>query len=190
MAVVRHGAAWLAGGSAASVAGGHLLHAIVLGIPIPIVLAVIVREELRKRRTRNAPPAPLYRHAILAVAVLGSLGAASIHATVISEHFREYPPAGVFFVVTCAAQAAWAAAVVWRPTQPLLVAGLLGNGGVAALWLVSRTVGVPFGENGGGREVVGVADAVCTVVEVLVVFAVLAALRRGPTQQTALRQPA
>lgn len=167
--------------AAGTVPQGHLLHTILLAVPIPVVLGYLAREELRKRRRRGPPAVARYRHPALMAGVLCSLGAAAIHASVTPEHVREYLPAGIFFLITCAAQVGWAGLVTWRPTRELLLAGGVGNAAIVVLWLASRTIGLPLGESGGRSEAVGAIDAGATVLELLLVASVLIVLRRGPT---------
>jgi hypothetical protein len=114
-----------------------------------------------------------------AAVATGSLVAALVHASVIGEHLRESWWSGVFFVATAIAQLAWAVAVLRRPGRPLLAAGAAGNGLVVAVWLVSRTVGLPVGPEPGVPETVGVPDALATAAELVVVLgSMLLLLRR------------
>src|SRR6266571_4438604 len=88
-----------------------------------------------------------------------SAGAAAIHAAVIGEHVRESWLFGVFFVFVSALQAGWAVAFIVRPSRRLLRAAILGNALLLAVWLVSRTLGVPLGPDPGIAEPIGLLDA-------------------------------
>ena len=111
-----------------------------------------------------------------AVAV-ASAGAAAIHFAVIDQHVVEYWVFGVFFVVVALAQLGWAVAVVSNPTRTVYVVGAFGNALIVMTWVVSRTSGLPFGPEAGEPEPVGVADAVSTALEVVVVVGTLLLLR-------------
>jgi hypothetical protein len=108
--------------------------------------------------------------------VVLSLGAAAIHFGVISEHFADWWAAGVFFIVTGWFQASWAVVLAVRRSRAVAVAGALVNAAIVAVWLVSRTTGLPFGPDAGAPEAVGLADSVATLFEagIVVGAAVLA----------------
>lgn len=103
-----------------------------------------------------------------AVALL-STGAALIHFAVLWEHLEEYWPKGAFFAILASLQLAWAGLVLSRPSRPLILAGVVGNTAVVAVWLLSRTVGLPLGPDAGVPEPVGLADALATLFELLLV---------------------
>ena len=86
----------------------------------------------------------------------------------IPEHLDEWLAAGVFFVALTLAEVAAAAAVLawdraWR--LPALVAAVVVSAGPLLVWLVSRTVGLPFGPEAFEPEAVGVADVLSCVLE-------------------------
>jgi hypothetical protein len=107
-----------------------------------------------------------------------SLGAGLVHVAVVREHLSEYWLFGVFFAALAVVQLAWGLAALARPTVPVprLINGL--TVGVAALWLVSRSSGLPLGPQPWTAEPVGRADVLCTVLEVAMVLCVLVALPR------------
>src|SRR5215472_4715230 len=74
------------------------------------------------------------------VAIL-SAATAVIHFAVAGAHFREYWIFGVFILVVAWLQALWAAALVIRPSQWLIVSGAIFDTAVIAVYLVTRTVG-------------------------------------------------
>lgn len=87
-----------------------------------------------------------------------SAAAAGIHAWVVPEHYEEYTLFGAFFAVVAAGQAAWAVAVL-RPPSPLLrKAGVALSGGLLALWVLSRTAGLPVGAHPWEAEPVTMLD--------------------------------
>ena len=74
--------------------------------------------------------------------------------------------AGQFFALLALFQLVWAPAVLARPTNLVLASGVLLNLGAIALWVVSRTVGAPFGPHAGEPELVQAADLCALLREV------------------------
>ena len=109
--------------------------------------------------------------AVLAVA------AGLIHAVAGVSHLGEYWLFGVFFALLAVAQVGWGALVYRGASRRVLVAGAAGSAAVALLWLVTRTVGLPFGPHAGSPEPVGVLDVLATLDEQVVVAIVLALVR-------------
>lgn len=71
-----------------------------------------------------------------------------VHLVVAPEHFEEWAPAGVFFIVVAAGQL-WPAQALWRGlTARLVPAAVLLTSGLVALYVVSRTIGLPFHPGG------------------------------------------
>jgi hypothetical protein len=108
---------------------------------------------------------------------LFSTSAALVHFAVLWEHFRESWLFGAFFAVAASLQLAWAALIVRRPSRALLRAGAVGNLGVAAVWLLSRTAGLPLGPAPWSPEPVSVADSLATIFEVGIVVGAIVLLR-------------
>jgi hypothetical protein len=94
-----------------------------------------------------------------------SVGAAAIHFAVVFEHFAEYTLYGVFFLVISWAQVIWPAVLLWRPSRLWLWLGIAGNAMVIAVYVASRTVGLPFGPDLHNAESVGALDVVSCVLE-------------------------
>jgi hypothetical protein len=94
-----------------------------------------------------------------------SVGAAAIHFAVVFEHFDEYTLYGVFFLVISWAQVIWPAALLWRPSRLWLWLGIAGNAIVIAVYVASRTVGLPFGPDLHSPESAGALDVVSCVLE-------------------------
>lgn len=105
------------------------------------------------------------------IAALCSTGAAIVHFGVAPDHFAEWWLYGLFFLLAGAFQLGWAFLVWTRPGPGLLASGLGVNATVVMLWAVTRTVGLPFGPEAWHPEAIGVADVVCTALEVLVAVA-------------------
>jgi hypothetical protein len=107
-----------------------------------------------------------------------SAGAAAIHFAVIFEHFAQYALYGVFFLVISWAQLIWAAFVLWRPSRPWLWLGVAGNALIVAVYVASRTTGLPVGPDVGNPEPVGGLDAVSVVLELALIAGCAALLWR------------
>ena len=114
-----------------------------------------------------ARPGPL-RTAIL---VMGSAGAAAIHFAMMPAHADASTLLAVAFGLVAWLQAAFAVAVLVRPTRTLLLAGAILNVVAVGAWAWSRLFGLPFGIAGGEIETVGAVDALCAVLEIGVVTA-------------------
>lgn len=103
-------------------------------------------------------------------AAIASFGAAVIHFAVVPTHWQGWPPSGFFFAILALFQLIWAYLVLTRTTAPLLISGMLINLGAVALWVVSRTGGVPFGPHAGQAEVAQAADLCAVLLEIYVVM--------------------
>lgn len=137
-----------------------------------------------------APP----RWAIAATKAAAALclAAAALHAALVEEHLDEWWGYGLFFVLASIAQGILGLVLFAVPSRPdwpaaewrawrmrLYLAGILGTLAVLALYVVTRTVGIPlFGPEAGSVEPVGRLDLPTKTAELLTV-ALLAALYRG-----------
>jgi hypothetical protein len=110
------------------------------------------------------------RWAIPVVLALASAGAGAIHLKVVPEHLEEFTPFGVGFIALGVFQLLWAAAVLIRPTMLVLAIGLIVSALTIGVWVVSRTVGLPFGPEAGEPEAIGTLDVLSTALEGLVVL--------------------
>jgi hypothetical protein len=104
--------------------------------------------------------------------------AAVIHFAVTFEHFNEYLWYGVFFLVIAWAQLIWAAVAVWRLPRWWLWLGIAGNAAVLAVYLASRTTGLPFGPDKGHTEPFGGLDVVSALLELALIAGCAALLWR------------
>lgn len=107
-----------------------------------------------------------------------SVGAAAIHFAVTFEHFDEYVLYGVFFLIISWAQLIWAAVVLWRPSRLWLGLGIAGNVLVLAVYVASRTTGLPFGPDVHNPEPVGGLDVVSGILEFALIAGCAAVLWR------------
>jgi hypothetical protein len=105
-----------------------------------------------------------------------SLAAGLFHSLVISEHLAEWWGYGSFFVVISLAQVLYPIVLDRWPGRCLFLLGIVGNLASLLLWLVSRTVGIPFvGPDAGQVEAVGPLDLLVKLLE-LVLISVLVGL--------------
>ena len=125
----------------------------------------------------RAWPATIRPYLLGALAAL-SAGAAAIHFAVVFEHFADYTLYGVFFLVLSWAQLIWPAVLLWRPSRPWLLAGIAGNAAVLAIYVASRTVGLPFGPDLHEVESVGALDVTSCVLEAALIAGCAALLWR------------
>ncbi len=104
---------------------------------------------------------------------MASAGAAAIHFAMVPAHSEESTLLAVGFAVVAWLQAAFAVGVLVRPTRGLLLAGAVLNTLAIGAWTWSRLFGLPFGIGGGEIEAVESIDALCAVLEAVVVGAAL-----------------
>lgn len=94
------------------------------------------------RTTSGTPRTPVLG---LPLALVSGTAAAGIHAAVAPPHLSEDPLFGVFFLLVAGAQLTWVAQLASRTTPRLLQVGVALNVALILLWLVTRTLGLPFG---------------------------------------------
>ena len=126
----------------------------------------------------HTPPPPL-----LVGASVATLLAASLHVAVSPEHFAEALRLGVFFTVLSIAQVCSAVALLKDPSARLVSLTVVLDLTVVALWVLTRTVGLPF--DLAEVESVGLPDSLCTAAEVLAALCCVAQLRRVPGRPVA-----
>lgn len=109
---------------------------------------------------------PAVRSQALLTAATLSLAAGAIHVVAMVDHFDHYWLYGAFFLVVAYAQVLWA---VWAYRHPrdrrALVAGAAGNMIVAAVWVMSRTIGLPIGREAWDPQAIGAMDLMATLDE-------------------------
>jgi hypothetical protein len=107
------------------------------------------------------------RTVAVALALL-SVGAGMLHLTAAGDH-RDHLHILAFFIAIGTFQLAWAARLAWRPSNRVLAAGLGVNAAVIAVWILSRTHGIPLIPEVGEREALGLKDAATSGLEVVLV---------------------
>jgi len=111
----------------------------------------------------------------------GSLAGALVpglaHLSVVAEHAQEARLFGAFFLASGIAQLGWAVLASGGISRRAVLAACIGNAAIVALWVVSRTSGLPIGPGSGTPESVGFADVVATGYEALIVVGSIWLLR-------------
>ena len=122
--------------------------------------------------------------------LLAALSAAAgvIHLVMVPSHMAESTVEGIGFAVAGWSQLVIAALVFIAPSRALLRATVVANLAFIGAWVVSRTAGLPFGENAGHAESVGFLDLTCVALEAALILASCAVLAR-PGLGSALRGP-
>ena len=122
--------------------------------------------------------------------LLAALSAAAgvIHLVMVPSHMAQSTVEGIGFAVAGWTQLVIAALVLIAPSRALLRASMVANLAFIGAWVVSRTAGLPFGENAGHAESVGILDLTCVGLEAALIIASCAVLAR-PGLGSALRGP-
>ncbi len=146
-------------------------------------LALLFKSE---KNEKLGIPTGNVRYIIEVVAIL-SVSAGLIHAALIPEHFREWIGYGVFFIVAAFAQLIYAIMILKldskntgkRELYNLYIIGIIGNLLLIAMYVLSRTSGIPFfGPEAGEVEGVGAVDLFSKFLEVgIIIF--LSLLMKG-----------
>lgn len=157
---------------------------ILLLLIITIVVVTMLEESGRLRGLDRLVEVNL---SVAAVATAISLGAAAIHLSVIQSHLDEGLEFAAFFLVTGWFQMVWPIAYLLRRSRSVALVAIVVNLGIVGVWVVSRTVGMPFGPTPWVAQSIGFADILATAMElslagllVLTVAARFADLARRP----------
>ena len=143
-------------------------------------------------RWQHKSAASAVEELVILAAVL-VLASSLIHAAMIAVHFEEYWLFGICFAIAAVLQALWTAQIYSdRLNRPLLVAGIVGNVALIAVWALSRTIGMPLGPDAWTPEAVSAVDILSTLDELFAVILVAIALRctrtrRAPISPIAIR---
>jgi hypothetical protein len=103
-------------------------------------------------------------------AAIASAGAGLIHFAVMPAHWLDWIPSGLFFAAIAVFQLMWAFLAWTRPRPLLLAFGIAANAVSVALWVVSRTAGVPVGPHPGVPEAVEGAGICVLLLECYVIM--------------------
>jgi hypothetical protein len=104
-------------------------------------------------------------------------GAAFVHVEAAIEHLQEYGLFALFFGLLAATQFCWGIALYRSPSRRLLIAGATLSLAVVALWVISRTSGLPIGPTPWTPESVGSLDLIATGDEIVLALLVVLQLR-------------
>ena len=117
------------------------------------------------------------------------LGSAVVHSTTAGGHYGGWPLAGIFFVSLQVVETLLALAVIFYWSSTTAAAVVVTSVGTVAVWLVSRTAGMPFGPaEFRSPEALGAADVACCVMELAAAALVIPwALRRLPARRPSSR---
>ncbi len=122
-----------------------------------------------------------------------SIAAAFIHGLVTPEHFEEWWGYGLFFMVTALMQLFYGLLLVFQPWQPdpirgikgfpvhwLYLAGIIGNALIVILYIITRTIGIPFfGPEAGEVESVTLLSLLSKITEIGLVVGLFILLKRS-----------
>ena len=111
------------------------------------------------------------RFALRLLLAAAAVGAGVIHLAFAPEHLDEYLPLGIGFLVAGVLQIGWGVAISVFDSRRLMLAGAAGSVLFVAVYVMSRTVGLPLGPDAFQPEAFGAADLVCCALEVPVAAA-------------------
>jgi hypothetical protein len=134
-------------------------------------------QSLPRPQSPDAATAVTPREEVALFATAFSLVAGMIHAVAAVIHFGEIWWYGALFTLLACFQMGWAAQLYRRPTKSLLGAGILVSLGTVAVWVISRTAGLPVGPGAWKPESVGALDIAATLDELAIIALALALLR-------------
>jgi hypothetical protein len=110
--------------------------------------------------SRRSPAAAL---AAVAVAIAGA-----VHILIAPQHYQHAPAHGVFFLVAGLVEIGWAVAYFRKASRRLLHVGIGLGSSLIVLWLLTRSLPVPFGHD---AEPVDTWAVVCKLSELVGVIA-------------------
>ena len=105
-----------------------------------------------------------------------SLAVALIHLWAALGYFEVWWGYGSFFLGVATAQGLFSVALLRWPGRVLSLAGIFGNLAIIALYVMSRTAGVPVGPHAGRAEDAGILDMSATGIELMIVVFLLTRL--------------
>ncbi|MBI2844927.1 MAG: hypothetical protein HYX86_00100 [Chloroflexi bacterium] len=123
-----------------------------------------------------------------------SIGAALIHGIATPEHLAEWWGYGLFFIAAAMAQGFYGFILLLQPwrydetgaitrsgesyARLFYILGVAGNAAIIGLYIITRTVGIPFfGPEAGEVEPVTPISVISKVIEVALIGCLLALLR-------------
>lgn len=130
---------------------------------------------------RHAPADGLLRARWMAArtAAVLSLTAAWIHIAFVESHWADWWAYGLTFVAMGAGQAVFVPLLLRRASTWLVVCGIAGNLAIVAMYVWSRTAGIPLGPDKGVVERAAPIDLASTAAEIALIGVLLVMLGRG-----------
>jgi hypothetical protein len=113
------------------------------------------------------------------VIALASIAAGAINLTAAATVGSTNAQNMTFFVVITVAQVAWGVVALVRAPRWWLALGALANLAVAAVWVVSRTAGLPVGPEAHVTLPAHFPDVLATILAIVVVVGAAALMIRG-----------
>lgn len=110
---------------------------------------------------------------------LVTMSAGFVHALAGESHFSIWWGYGLFFAIVSICQLLGGAALFFWRSRGLYWAGIVGTVVIVAVYVLTRTVGVPFGPEAGDVERIGLLDAVSKAFELTYLALIVAVLRRS-----------
>jgi hypothetical protein len=128
-------------------------------------------------QAQQEPRLPTRFHELRVFLAVALLGTAALHDTVTPYLLNGWPAARTFFGVLCAAEIVVAILVVARLSRAVLLAAVTVSAVPLLVWLLSRTVGLPFGPESGVIQPAGLVDGAAALLEVVTIVAAVLLLR-------------
>lgn len=102
-----------------------------------------------------------------------------IHILAAPLYFNQWLGYGAFFIFVAVLQIMYSAALaVGRPSRALYWVGIAGSVLVIAMWLYTRTLGIPFGPMAGEVLPIGLLDAIAQILTLALMVHLVVLLRR------------
>lgn len=141
----------------------------------------LLGQERAWRQLASVPSAPAGRvRGFAAVAASLALADGLLHLLAAPDHLGEWWGSGYFFIVVAIGQVLFALLLFSEPRRgrTFYLVGLVGTLAIVVLYVVTRTVGIPWlGPGAGEVEPVGLLDVPTKATELLLAGALLALLR-------------
>jgi hypothetical protein len=110
------------------------------------------------------------------------IAAGLIHLVIAPLHWAHAPAHGLFFALSGIAEVAWGIAYWRKPLALMRYIGVVMAGGLITLWVITRLLPAPFGDEPGEIEAIGVA---LKLIEGLGLVALVALSVSGATSREA-----
>ncbi len=127
----------------------------------------------------DAPAESRYATVRIVVAVACLLGAQFLHWSVIDQHAREWSASGTFFFLLALAEGAMAVLILFRLRPWVAALTITISALPVSIWLLDRTLGLPFGPTKGVRGTIGRSDVLSVVFEIITIVALWPFLNRS-----------